>query len=255
MICATSSWRRAVTPSSYPRRPEIDVLRKQLDAKSSELGKLTREIDDNAEEIERLHRDLSERTSALSESKDVVKSLSTDLRDEKARSKKARADAGKAEKRIEKLERKRDELQQSVKDLNADLKLAEKREKELARAEKNAEALHNEMEENALLVASQTSLIAELEEALKSTRAENQALRESAGAGATEDLQELLSEKDQRIEILETELASYSHLHTSTQPQLDDEPVAAPVATNRAGRIGRYWPRCVDQSNRDHQRR
>lgn len=211
---------------------EIDVLRKQLDAKSSELGRLTREIDDNAEEIERLHRDLSDRNGALSESKEAVKSLSTDLRDEKAESKKARADADKAEKRIEKLERKRDELQQSVKDLNADLKLADKREKELANAEKKAEALHNQMEENALLVASQTSLIAELEEALISTREENKALRESADAGAPGDLQELLSEKDLRIEILEAELASYSHLHTSTQPQLDDEPVAAPVATN-----------------------
>jgi type II secretory pathway predicted ATPase ExeA len=133
---------------------------------------------------------------SLKKSQDQCESLRTkaaESRKEMNAAKKATAATTKAEARTEKLEQDNSELRALVEDLSADLRVATKR------ADK----------------------IDALERSLKESRDECESLR--SGVDKLETLQKSVSERDARINELETELDSLMKADTRTQPELPDE--------------------------------
>ncbi len=201
---------------------EIDVLRKQLEAKIGDIEILNSAAIDSASEIENLNQALEEKASALADTEKQVKSMMRDVKKEQNASKKALASVSKAEKRIEKLDGAKIELRQTVSDLSAELELAKKTNGKLDTLEKEAAALREQITTQAGDLEARETRVTELETLLKVALDECEALRDTSSA--PEDLLAVVAEKDTRIAILESELASYCHLNTTTQPALDEEP-------------------------------
>ena len=169
---------------------------------------------------------LTDKDNALQKSDNAATELADALKKEKSASKSAETGATKANARIDKLERTKSELQKSVSDLTSELRELRKRSEKIDSLEKATAALKEEVEENEEQLRSRDEMLAGLKTSLQESQNDCEVLRSSVAA--VQDLEEALSERDARVANLEADLASYSNLDTSIQPQLQEETASHP---------------------------
>jgi len=169
---------------------------------------------------------LTDKDNALQKSDNAATELADALKKEKSASKSAETGATKANARIDKLERTKSELQKSVSDLTSELRELRKRSEKIDSLEKATAALKEEVEENEEQLRSRDEMLASLKTSLQESQNDCEVLRSSVAA--VQDLEEALSERDARVANLEADLASYSNLDTSIQPQLQEETASHP---------------------------
>ena len=184
-------------------------------AQTAETEKLASTLEDHSDEVARLKQALSDSTKALLKSEKASDKLSTDLERERKAANTAQTDISKANAKAEELSRLKSELQGRVKDLSADLKLADERVVEIDALQNNTADLKDEIEKKAgeLLTLrgeldSRDEAVGDLEKLLQESQNECASLR--LRVAAPKNLEESVSEKDARIADLEAELASYS---------------------------------------------
>ena len=184
-------------------------------AQTAETEKLASVLEDHSDEVGRLQQALSDSTKALLKSEKASNKLSTDLERERKAANTGQTDISKANAKVEELSRLKSELQGRVKDLSADLKLADERVVEVDTLENNTAELKDEIEKKAgeLLTLrgeldSRDEAFGELEKLLQESQNESASLR--LHVADLKNLEESVSEKDARIADLKAEVASYS---------------------------------------------
>ena len=184
-------------------------------AQTAETEKLASTLEDHSDEVARLKQALSDSTKALLKSEKASNKLSTDLERERKAANTAQTDISKANAKAEELSRLKSELQGRVKDLSADLKLADERVVEIDALQNNTADLKDEIEKKAgeLLTLrgeldSRDEAVGDLEKLLQESQNECASLR--LRVAAPKNLEESVSEKDARIADLKAEVASYS---------------------------------------------
>ena len=96
-------------------------------AQTAETEKLANMLEGHSDEVARLKQALSDSTKALLKSEKASNRLSTDLERERKAANTAQTDISKANAKVEELSRLKSDLQGRIKDLSADLKLADER--------------------------------------------------------------------------------------------------------------------------------
>jgi seryl-tRNA synthetase len=169
---------------------------------------------------------LTDKDNALQKSDDAASELADALKKEKSATTSAESNAAKANTRVDKLERTKSELQKSVSDLTSELRELRERSEKINSLEKATATLKEEVEENEKQLRSRDEMLASLKTSLQESQNDCEALRSSVGA--VQELEKTLSERDARIANLEADLASYSNLDTSIQPQLLEDTASHP---------------------------
>ena len=184
-------------------------------AQTAETEKLASILEDHSDEVAQLKQALSDSTKALLKSEKASNELSTDLERERKAANSAQTDTSKANAKVEELRRLNSELQGRVKDLSADLKLADERVVEVDALQNNTADLNDEIEKQAgeLLTLrgeldSRDEAVGDLEKLLQESQNESASLR--LHVADLKNLEESVSEKDARIADLKAEVASYS---------------------------------------------
>jgi DNA repair exonuclease SbcCD ATPase subunit len=184
-------------------------------AQTAETEKLASILEDRSDEVAQLKQALSDSTKALLKSEKASNKLSTDLERERKAANTGQTDISKANAKVEELGRLKSELQGRIKDLSADLKLADERVVEVDTLENNTAELKDEIEKKAgeLLALrgeldSRDEAFGELEKLLQESQNESASLR--LHVADLKNLEESVSEKDARIADLKAEVASYS---------------------------------------------
>jgi type II secretory pathway predicted ATPase ExeA/uncharacterized coiled-coil DUF342 family protein len=184
-------------------------------AQIAETEKLANFLADHSDEVGRLKQALSDSTKALLKSEKASNKLSTDLERERKAVNTAQTDISKANAKVEELSRLKSELRATVKDLSADLKLAEERVVGIDALDNNTADLKDEIEEKAgeLLTLrgeldSRDEAFGDLEKLLQESQNECASLQ--LQVAAVKNLEESVSEKDARIADLKAEVASDS---------------------------------------------
>jgi pSer/pThr/pTyr-binding forkhead associated (FHA) protein len=141
--------------------------------------------------------------------------LAKDLQKARKTANTAQTDISKANAKVEELSSLKSELQATVKDLSADLKLADERVVENDALDNNTADLEDEIEKKAgELLALRSKLdsrdeaLGDLEKLLQESQNESASLQ--LQVAALKNLEESVSEKDARIADLKAEVASYS---------------------------------------------
>lgn len=194
---------------------EVNELRNKLDAQTAESKKLTSALADHSDEIGRLKQALSDSTKALLKSEKASNRLSTDLERERKAANTAQTDISKANAKVEELSCLKSDLQGRIKDLSADLKLADERVVEIDALQNNTAELKDEIEKKAgeLLMLrseldSRDEIFGELEKLLQESQNESESLR--LHVDDLKNLEESVSEEDARSADPKAEVASYS---------------------------------------------
>ena len=184
-------------------------------AQTAETEKLASILEDHSDEVAQLKQALSDSTKALLKSEKASNELSTDLERERKAANTGQTDISKANAKVEELSRLKSELQGRIKDLSADLKLADERVVEIDALQNNTAELKDEIEKKAgeLLTLrgeldSRDEAFGELEKLLQESQNESASLR--LHVADLKNLEESVSEKDARIADLKAEVASYS---------------------------------------------
>jgi type II secretory pathway predicted ATPase ExeA/uncharacterized coiled-coil DUF342 family protein len=184
-------------------------------AQTAETEKLASILEDHSDEVAQLKQALSDSTKALLKSEKASNKLSTDLERERKAANTGQTDISKANAKVEELSRLKSELQGRIKDLSADLKLADERVVEVDTLENNTAELKDEIEKKAgeLLALrgeldSRDEAFGELEKLLQESQNESASLR--LHVADLKNLEESVSEKDARIADLKAGVASYS---------------------------------------------
>ena len=164
------------------RDEDISKLHEQLEARTAEIERLSTVAENTVDEITRLNRALSDSAKQLQESEDASKKLADDLKKEKSAAKSAATEIGKVKARIEKQDHVKAELQTTVRQLKADLKLANKQVAKFDRLEQDAAALKGDIEEKSAQLKARDDMLAELEKSLQESWNECASLRSSADA-------------------------------------------------------------------------
>lgn len=200
------------------RDKDISKLRAQLSARTAEIDKLSVAVGDNTGEIEQLNQALSDSVKALQDSENASSKLADDLKKEESAAKCAMQEAAKAKEKAEKQDNLKSELQSTVRQLKADLKLANKRAVEAERLEKNAAALKDEVKEQSAELMSRDEVIAELESSLQESWHECESLRSNADALKNQDD----SETAKHIGELREQLAAQTRENQQLASSIDD---------------------------------
>lgn len=154
-------------------------------------------------ELARLRESLAETRLALKDSEEARKAAAADLKKEQSALQKALGNARKAEEKYRSLEKMRDELQTSVRELKADLKTADK--------------LGSEIEA--------------IEKQLSEARDECETLQQQVGD--IPELEQKIADKDARIAVLTADIARLTESATATQAILTEQ-VAVPAAGDKS---------------------
>lgn len=171
----------------------ITDLRAQLAAQATELDGLLATVASSAAEIANLKEALSDGKKALLQREKSSKDLIADLDNERGLTKRANTTLSRTQQRLEVLQRNNSELQTSVEELDADLKVSAKK----------------------------AGMIDALEKSLENSREEYATLRNQLEA--LERLEKLVAEKDSRIAELEADLDSYAAGSNRTETLLPEK--------------------------------
>lgn len=201
---------------------------KTLSGREKALSKSEEALVDNTKALAEKEKKLSEfekalaaKDDALQKSDNAATELADDLDKKKRAAKSAEANVANANNRIDELERTKSELQKSVSELTSDFRDLKKRSARTDDLDKATAALKEEIKDKDGLLQSRDEERASLEAALQEAQHDCETLRISVDG--LQKLEEAVSERDARIANLEADLASYSNLDTSIQPQLQNE--------------------------------
>ncbi len=184
-------------------------------AQTAETEKLANMLEGHSDEVARLKQALSDSTKALLKSEKASNRLSTDLERERKAANTAQTDISKANAKVEELSCLKSDLQGRIKDLSADLKLADERVVEIDALQNNTAELKDEIEKKAgelfMLrseLDSRDEVFGELEKLLQESQNESASLR--LHVDDLKNLEESVSEEDARIADPKAEVAPYS---------------------------------------------
>lgn len=196
-------------------------------AQTTEAEKLAKILDDHREEIVRLKQALSDSTKALLKSEKASDKIGKDLQKARKTANTAQTEISNANAKVEELSSLKSELQATVKDLSADLKLADERVVENDALDNNTADLEDEIEKMAgELLALRSELdsrdeaLGDVEKLLQESQNESASLQ--LQVAALKNLEESASEKDARIADLKAEVATYSQETMAIEAKKED---------------------------------
>jgi type II secretory pathway predicted ATPase ExeA/predicted nucleic acid-binding Zn-ribbon protein len=188
---------------------ELDSLRDELDSRNEALADLEMRLEESLVKYEsaQLRIAVLKNPEELEEIEKASDKLASDLAKENRARKAAERELAKATAMVETLNQQKQELQATVRDLNADLRLAGERAVDVYVLERNVTDLKDEVEKTTRELDSRNQTLADLEKQLEISRNECELLRRRADTANIDE--DILSED------AETALAPDASVHSS----------------------------------------